>query len=108
MNDRELLELAAKDAGHRTKADRLNVWLVEEDGSPIGQWNPLTDDGDALRLAVTLNLHVEWRFDGRVAVYPRDEVADIYCMESTREDKHAATRRAIVRSAAEIGKNRSD
>ncbi len=43
MTDRELLEYAAKAAG----LDHL--WVVEIDGiSP--NWNPLTDDGDALRL----------------------------------------------------------
>ena len=110
MNDRELLELAAKAAGHTTKSDRLNVWLVEEDGSPIGQWNPLTDDGDALRLAVRLRLlvdvslkdqaHVQYpapstQYPGSTAYHPLSE--------DSADDIQAATRRAIVRAAAEIG-----
>lgn len=107
QSDRELLELAAKAAGIETV-----YWNDGQEPFSSGLgfilpsnrlWNPLTDDGDALRLAVKLSLHIEWRFDGRVAVSPRDEVADIYCMESTREDKQAAARRAIVRAAAELG-----
>lgn len=121
MTDRELLELAAKAAGleiirhsqeARDKAGYGDVGLYVrgKNGKFImsSGWNPLTDDGDALRLAVRLRLHIEWRFDGRVAVSPRDYVADIYITESTREDCYAATRRAIVLAAAEIGKNISN
>lgn len=43
--DRELLEAAAKAAGMQ----RLSV-----------HWNPLEDDGDALRLEITLKLSVLW------------------------------------------------
>jgi hypothetical protein len=77
MNDRELLELAAKAAG----IPFSNIELV---------WNPLTDDGDALRLAVKLDL-----FDAATLTYEPEEY---------RADPYAATRRAIVRAAAEIGK----
>ena len=68
-------------------------------------WNPLTDDGDALRLAVKLRIDLEWREDGRIAAY-RHAYADGHCftaIESSREDCAAATRRAIVRAAAAIG-----
>lgn len=74
-------------------------------------WRPLTDDGDALRLAVKLNLHVgidcesagavtiEWGFDqGGEADGLIEEPAP------AGRDDAAATRRAIVRAAAEIGK----
>ena len=98
MTDRELLELAAKAA--RYQYAKHGGYIVV-DGIP-GNWNPLTDDGDALRLAVKLRLHIEWRADGRVAVSQGDEFSGIYEMESSREDVLAATRRAITRAAAQI------
>ena len=63
MNDRELLEAAAKAAGLK-----LNTWpgehFVRADHSGLAvawnpRWNPLTDDGDALRLAAELNIDIE-------------------------------------------------
>ena len=58
--DRELLEMAAKAAGFDSfdwlAADnRMNVYTPEGQQS---SWNPITDDGDALRLAVKLGLTV--------------------------------------------------
>ena len=81
MNDRELLELAAKAAGS-TPAQLSNCDYDYE-------WNPLTDDGDALRLAVKLNFPL----DG-FTITPSEWM----------DDPYTATRRAIVRAAAEIGK----
>ena len=95
MTDRELLELAGKAAGY-------NVFHGHAAQMIEGGWNPLNDDGDALRLAVKLRLHIEWRADGRVAVSQGDEFSGIYEMESSREDVLAATRRAITRAAAQI------
>lgn len=114
MTDRELLELAAKAAG--------NIWTIKNantgetyygvgvsEGHFHGsapRWNPLTDDGDALRLAVRLGIDLEWCADGRVAAY-RHANADGYCFtafESSRENREENTRRAIVRAAAEIGR----
>ena len=80
MTDREMLELAAKAAG------------VE--------WNPLTDDGDALRLAVKLGICY---FDGDLAVCFGADGRNI--TEPFGIDPYAATRRAIVRAAAEIGRD---
>ena len=104
MTDRELLELAAKAAG-------IEVTAVVAEGIPHrfggGHWNPLTDDGDALRLAATLGIDIEWRADGRVAAY-RHANANGYCftaLESSREDRAANVRRAIVRAAAAIGRS---
>ena len=107
MTDRELLELAAKAAGIELR------W--HPDGTAYsdsrckgywGVWNPLTDNGDALLLAATLGIDIEWRADGRVAAY-RHANANGYCFtafESSREDRAANLRRAIVRAAAEIGR----
>lgn len=100
MTDRELLELAAKAAGY---------WNTEFDtwsGAPSLNWNPLTDDGDALRLAVKLYLTVS-SCSGVVIVERPDvdhEGLDYPTFaERVADDAMAATRRAIVRAAAEIG-----
>ena len=90
-NDRKLLELAAKAAGAEwQKGTYENGWWLGD-----GWWNPLTDDGDALRLAVKLELDAGW-YEGQVYVD--------YIVEQYDNDPYAATRRAIVRAAAEIGK----
>ena len=104
MSDKELLELAAKAAG----IEVLGV-SFEMDGSfagfPTGGqkvWNPLTDDGDALRLAVKLKIDVcseYWNDDE--SVQAQNDNGDI-CVEQKGLDPYAATRRAIVRAAAEI------
>jgi hypothetical protein len=109
MNDRELLELAAKAAG-------VEVWfprMADGNGGVIepchttrnGEtqvWNPLTDDGDALRLAVKLGLYLNiysasmhQSFAG-IGLHIADEPHGA--------DPYAATRRVIVRVAAEIAK----
>lgn len=93
MTDRELLELAAKAAG----AYRLTKDLYQVDGS---DWNPLTDDGDAFRLAVKLKLTITVYGTETLVVYGDGE--KIY--EEGRSDLYAASRYAIVRAAAEIGK----
>ena len=56
MTNKELLELAAKAAG--MNVEPVSQYGVTElfDNDAHREWNPLTDDGDALRLAVDLNL----------------------------------------------------
>jgi hypothetical protein len=112
--DRELLELAAKAAGFHLEylCDMPHMIVEEWSGDPSQhpeqraiEWNPLTDDGDALRLAVRLGIvvsgydcsaisgvrlnqgHQDWVYGD-----PDEELGD-----------EAATRRAIVRAAAAIG-----
>jgi len=102
MNDRELLELAAKAAGIGIVDWHENDPTIWDDVEPCA-WNPLTDDGDALRLAVKLNMYV-MRFD--VMTTARSSAAT--CDERDDGDPYAATRRAIVRAAAEIGKASSN
>ncbi|MNF93649.1 hypothetical protein D3C84_763320 [compost metagenome] len=117
MNDRELLELAAKAAGiHGVLVERPAIDGYPTDFVGIGRsaatiaplWNPLADDGDALRLAVKLG--------ARVYVYPghgddctivaTDDAARYkgWAREPHNGDPEKATRRAIVRAAAEIGR----
>lgn len=115
MTDRELLELAAMAAGITVVRSRLDDpttrdMLIEDSPRNIGQragpWNPLTDDGDALRLAVKVKIHPETYTRYSVAKYV-DPLLDewIWTPEEFCDDPYAATRRAIVRAAAEIGRS---
>jgi hypothetical protein len=70
-------------------------------------WNPLTDDGDALRLAVKLKMKVEGWFNGELECARADCKAALVS-EPHSGDPYAATRRAIVRAAAEIGKTKAN
>ena len=97
--DRELLELAAKAVGiHLT-------WGGPDKDMPrrtdtLDLWSPHTDDGDALRLAAKL----------LIQIYPGQDEVEVIQMESgyfyepSNGDVLFATRRAIVRAAAEIGR----
>ena len=98
MTDRELLELAAKAAGY---------WAAEFNcpaNLPHNNWNPLTDDGDALRLAVKLEMSADFFDDVIVVGYTAGDVFE-QVTETPLTDPFAATRRAIVRAAAEIGRS---
>jgi hypothetical protein len=109
VSDRELLELAAKAAGYEwtgyfgddeVECQYFDIGLGEE----VVPWNPLTDDGDALRLAVKLGLTTAQLITNReVEVNDYDET--VLISEFDGPDPYAATRRAIVRAAAEIGRN---
>jgi hypothetical protein len=100
MTDRELLELAAKAAGMAAfvTAPSWSKGFCVQDGSGGGwyPWNPLTDDGDALRLAVRLQMSMDTALAQSMAIAldGRD------CVERHEGDPYAATRRAIVRAAA--------
>ena len=102
MNDRELLELAAKAPGVSGLIDDL--WKTRR-----AMWNPLNDDGDALRLAVKLGMTIlaDPGIDGSIAAQidpPTSPLTSVWADELAEPDPYAATRRAIVRAAAEIGK----
>lgn len=102
MNDRELLELAAKAVGHAI--DRIDAMHEPEDWAC---WNPLTDDGDALRLAERCSLTVCMDGIGTVSAcdeYRKDEIFVTQSIHECGGSRITATRRAIVRAAAEIGK----
>ncbi len=92
MTDRELLEAAAKAAGKEHYGEYNAHAGLKTTG---GWWNPLTDDGDALRLAVKLGL-----FMVRI-------VKEIPSAEYDA-DPYAATRRAAVKAAAEIERSKHD
>lgn len=124
MNDNKLLELAAKAAGYKIVA-----WIKDCDGVevPLCQllsggaaiaWMPLIEnaltdcDGDALRLAVKLKLNIINEYSPKYAYAENDsyeclEDENGCCTKSSEcnNDPYAAIRRAIVRAAAEIGKD---
>jgi hypothetical protein len=101
MIDKELLELAAKAAGVECKKTPIGFYLLDEDRN----WNPLTDDGDALRLAVKLGLKTSVGYDiGLVFCRPSESNENEVWEPLGKNDPYAATRRAITRAAAEIGK----
>lgn len=114
MNDRELLELAAKAAGYKVdEAKKVTVyeeqnWLpmVFPQGNVPNLWNPLIDDSDALRLAVELGIDIGYGVaNSRWALhFAGTKVFNESCEINGRQDPYAATRRAIVRAAADIGK----
>lgn len=110
MDDRTLLELAAKAAYEVLPTGGVVVGGYIFD---IGQgdrdmpWNPLTDDGDALRLAVKLKFSVDVSIHHTVIRWNDDDLSESHSLEQwdngmTPEEW---TRRAIVRAAAEIGKS---
>jgi hypothetical protein len=100
--DRELLQAAAKAAGYSVAR------LSDDDDSALclvgvqQAWNPLTDDGEAFRLSVQLQLDVV-RFLSLVRVDYQVGREYFETIEVNGVDPYAATRRAIVRAAAEIG-----
>lgn len=107
MTDRELLEMAAKAAGilgtwsrgHQPYGD---TWIEGLDCGGQFLWNPFVSDGDALRLAVKLQISIDPRGDHVCAISSDDTVAVIE--NGPTGELISATRRAIVRAAAEIGK----
>ncbi len=115
--DRELLELAARAIG----GSHLEVYDIgdrhgvsgyfPEHPNSLTYWNPLTDDGDALRLAVQLGIRIlhtcieSTTGDPnavRAGTFIHGEAEEMY--EDHDGDAMAATRRAITRAAAEIGR----
>jgi hypothetical protein len=68
----------------------------------MSHWNPITDDGDALRLAVRLKFDIDIYY-GEIA--SGEEGERHQTLIGNDADPYAATRRAIVRAAAEIGRN---
>ncbi len=116
MDDRTLLEKAAKAAGLDG-----DVEITEMGGIPVGIWRkgskhpdatrcfwgPLRDDGDALRLAV--NLRFDLSMDEFHAEVGKTSNEDPFGISLASEEAtmgygiEEATRRAIVRAAASLG-----
>lgn len=102
MSDEELLLQAAKVAGRGYSVGRN--WHDKGAFYVDGRlWNPLKGDGDAFRLAAKLELDVMHRVVGgkRVEVLA---AGGPLIQEFYEGAPYAATRRAIVRAAAEVGR----
>lgn len=110
MNDRELLEKAARAMGYVPAArysEKTNslMWFSQS-GFPTS-WRPLDDDGDALRLAVKLNIDLRFYPDSEITEPWVETAADGgNADEALSPDPYAATRRAIVRAAAVLGETK--
>ena len=120
--DRELLELAAKAAGIEYDAEKSKphpisgawwgLWLVyhrEPTEYDRRYWNTLADDGDAFRLRTALMFDVTQYDEHSIAVTGRSPTRGtpghfLTVREPLGDDPNAATRRAITRAAAEIGR----
>ena len=106
--DRELLNSAAKAIGIEliwdASPEAYSPWFIIDGFADI--WNPLDNDRDALRMAVKLEIELSSAYDAGMNAYAGYSIDDDmkYVIEPTGEDPYAATRRAIVRAAAEIGK----
>lgn len=119
MTDKELLELAAK-AANLPECGWMGPAFMYVKDNTFTEWNPLTDDGDALRLAVKLGLSVTIGYDvngtevvcamkfkdrkkSESSIITFFKQKDDACIEIIKDNPYANTRRAIVRMAAEIG-----
>lgn len=115
MTDKELLQLAAKAAGLKCKWFKVKQWsltgrckictgTINVFGTHHAKpWNPLTDDGDALRLAVKLEIDVTHYQNSVEAIAWLDGELSDFISEEIATCRISATRRAIVRAAAAIG-----
>lgn len=113
-SDRELLELAARAHGGLERVGTFGWIHVDSRGQRGAWWSPLTDDGDALRLAVKLRLGIDHNHPAdqqRWVIAERSGCEGCYgpvsCVEDDFENesnRNAATRRAIVRAAAAIAR----
>ncbi|AMD42709.1 TPA: hypothetical protein ACV5NF_004834 [Pseudomonas aeruginosa] len=99
MNDRELLELAARAAGYQFSYPyhSISIPLILAETGRWRQWDPRHDDGDALRLAVLLNLEIHSPKSNPTVMF-RTAENDVFYQDT-------CIRLAIVRAAAEIGKS---
>lgn len=100
-SDRELLELAARAAGHTLGPDwdclPSGIFINGDDNFSGVEWNPLTDDGDALRLADSLDFIVDF---SRFSVIK----AEMFYLGHRDFVLGNNVNEAITRAAAKIGK----
>lgn len=109
MTDLELLELAAKAASGEFHSGHFSG-----DGREWKEWNPLIDTYDALRLASTLKIDLCFDNAGIEAVWIDEAISETHSLREHADlafedvgKRMRATCRAIVRAAAEIGKEAS-
>ncbi len=102
--DRELLELAAMAVGAKPSQEDGVIYA----GFGSREWNPLTDDGDALRLAVKVKLLVDTDHCCAMPIYKSGSNPDDWSDGELEDDPYESTRRAIVRAAAAIGREKQN
>lgn len=127
MDDRTMLELAARASGMQVIAEgkewpRENVgWFFNQVGSnppalynsssrALDMWSPLDDDGDSRRLQVRLQITLsidDTRCFATWWVRP-DLSRQDSVVELIHSDACAAARLAVLRAAAEIGKTKQE
>lgn len=99
MTDHELCLAAAKAAGYTITSEQVGWYHCTAPNLPNRIWNPIKSDMDAFRLMVDCALEVAVA-PGFTDVEGLGETAVIRTSEEHGTNKHAATRRAIVRAAA--------
>lgn len=119
MTDREMLELAAKAAGillcgyswigeneDDEECEILEAAFVKhhQEQELASKWNPLADDGDALRLAARLNFRIDIQGGTVRIVDGLDNEHYLSGIATNQEDQMKGVRRAITRAAAQVGK----
>ena len=101
--DKHLLMGAAKAAGMSCMGwyvgEHFGMYTGDGKGVSYARWNPLADDGDALRLAVDLALEIRPAV-GMVTAAGNGVWEEVATADYTRQE---ATRRAIVQAAALLG-----
>ena len=115
MTNKELLERAAKAAGlpGLRAADSRHHCYYLLDEQPT-RWNPLHNDGDALRLAVKLGFVVDIVHHQQAVMvrHKEQQVCVKWCSlveswtngtDAEADDKYEAARKAIVFAASEMG-----
>lgn len=105
-NDTELLAAAAKATGIVIEYDEVSGLHWLENKYTALWWNPLHHDGDALRLAVNLGIEYGFGFNSDDSIQRVIIDDDLHVMVENN-DPYAATRRAIVRAAAEMERAKS-
>jgi hypothetical protein len=104
MSDQKLLELAATAIGYQAifnAVDACQLWTLGVETEYVQFWNPLEDDADAFRLAVKLGISIPTPMTDQF--YANHHLCGT--IKEVGNDPYSATRRAIVRVAAEIGRS---
>lgn len=100
----ELMELAAKAAEIELVEFYDGFHDVTDCPNKIGRtWNPIDSDTAAFRLAIKLGIEIDPNNQGVSTAKYRGKIY-VYAEEPHDGDPYAATRLAIVRVAAEIGR----
>ena len=102
MTDKQLLEYAAKAAGIPGKWDGEHNCFYEFSHAFQNPWNPLQDDGASLRLAVAIKAKIT--IGNAIIMVEVEAQGTPDIGQEFTDNPTAATRRAIIRTAAEIGK----